>query len=42
MNNIAVVARVAGGDDAKRAMGWDKLMGSLRKRLAVPKRILHI
>ena len=38
-NNIAVVARVAGGDDVRRVMGWDKLLAGLRKRLAVPKRV---
>lgn len=38
-NNIAVVARVAGGDEARRVMGWDKLLAGLRKRLAIPKRL---
>jgi hypothetical protein len=38
-NNIGVVARVAGGDDLRRVMGWDKLLRGLRKRLAVPKRL---
>jgi hypothetical protein len=39
-NNIGVIARVAGGDDSKRVMGWDRFLTALRKRLAVPKRIL--
>jgi hypothetical protein len=39
-NNIGVMARVAGGDDIKRVMGWDKLLAGLRKRLALPKRIM--
>ena len=38
-NNIAVLARVAGGDDAKRVMGWDRFLSALRKRLAMPKRM---
>ena len=38
-NNIAIVARVAGGDEIRRVMGWDKLLSGLRKRLAIPKRI---
>jgi hypothetical protein len=25
----------------RRVMGWDRLLSGLRKRLAVPKRILH-
>lgn len=37
-NNIAVVARVAGGDDQRRVMGWDWLMQGLRKHLSIPKR----
>jgi hypothetical protein len=40
-NNIGVVARVAGGDDVRRVMGWDKLLSGLRKRLAIPKRVLR-
>jgi hypothetical protein len=40
-NNIGVVARVARGDDERRVMGWDKLLASLRKRLAVPKRVFR-
>ena len=39
-NNIAVAARVAGGDETRRVMGWDRFLGALRKRLAMPKRIL--
>lgn len=39
-NNITVVARVAGGDETRRVMGWDKLMAALRKKLSVPKRTL--
>jgi hypothetical protein len=38
-NNISVLARVAGGDEIRRVMGWDKLMAGLRKRLAAPKRM---
>jgi hypothetical protein len=38
-NNIAVVARVAGGDNARRVIGWDGFLSALRKRFAMPKRI---
>jgi hypothetical protein len=38
-NNIAVVARVAGGNETRRVMGWDQLLAGLRKRLAMPKRL---
>ena len=38
-NNIAVVARVAGRDETRRVMGWDRFLGALRKRLAMPKRL---
>lgn len=38
-NNIAVVARLAGGDETRRVMGWDRFLGALRKRLAMPKRL---
>jgi hypothetical protein len=38
-NNIGVRARVAGGDDLRRVMGWDAFLAGLRKRLAVAKRI---
>jgi hypothetical protein len=40
-NNIGVTARVAGGDETRRVMGWDKLLSGLRKRLAIPKRVLR-
>jgi hypothetical protein len=39
-NNIGVTARVAGGDEVRRVMGWDRLLSGLRKRLAISKRIL--
>lgn len=40
-NNIGVVARLLGSDGARRVMGWDKLLSSLRKRLALPKRLFN-
>ena len=41
-NNIAVTARVSGGDDQPRIMGWDRLMAGLRRKLSIPKRFfLH-
>jgi hypothetical protein len=39
-NNIGVIVRVAGGDETRRVMGWDRLLVDLRKLLAMPKRIL--
>ena len=41
-NNIAVVARVAGGDETRRVMGWDRLLAGLRKRLSMPKRLFTV
>jgi hypothetical protein len=38
-NNIAIVARVAGGNDTRLLMGRDRFLGALRKRLAMSKRL---
>ncbi len=40
-NNIGVIARVAGGNDVPRVMGWDRLLSGLRKRLAISKRVMR-